>query len=715
MNLFSKLVMSLLLLGFQASCKEQVLVSKQSKRQAKHKFTNRLINETSPYLLQHAHNPVNWYPWGQEAFDLAKKTNKPILVSIGYSACHWCHVMEHESFENEAIATILNEQFICIKVDREENPAVDEIYMDFLVASTGSGGWPLNVFLTPELQPFFGGTYFPPEDKWGREGFPTVLDKISKAWTTNEQDIRKSASQAVQFLENKRTTQMKPGEINAEQITALGEQIAGRLDAVHGGFSPKGPKFPAAQTLSFLLASSYRDKDAKRAQKIRHAADFTLLKMAEGGMYDQLGGGFARYSVDEKWLVPHFEKMLYDNALLVPTYLEAAQITGNDYYLQIVRETLDFTLRELTQSEGGFYSSLDADSEGVEGKFYVWTKDEIVEVLGEMEAEAFCEVFQVTEEGNFETEGGSSAWNVLSLNSKERKKYKESQLISWREKLMARRATRIRPSLDDKILVAWNGMMIKAMAKAAQQLGEPRYLKAAIDAAKFILNKMQDPQKGLMRAYREGRLNNRAYLDDYAHLIEGLLSLFEATADEDWLKEASRLADLMIKNFSSEKAFYFASEQHQDLILQSQDFTDNAVPSANAVAINSLLRLALISGEEKYRDKAEASFKSGAGLIQSYPSGMARMLLISDLLVHGSREIILVKSSKENTAGFHEMISKSYTPHQIVVEFEGKSAVSLLKNRSLVEDKSAVYICRDKVCDQPETDLSSLPKLLKKR
>src|SRR5215475_5173606 len=554
---------------FGGDHQERITMSKQDETQ--HPFTNRLINETSPYLLQHAHNPVDWHAWNEEAFDRARQEDKPILLSIGYRACHWCHVMEDESFENEAIAQLMNDNFINIKVDREERPDLDAIYMNAVQMMTGSGGWPMTVFMTPDGKPFYGGTYFPPEDRYGMPGFPRVLISVAEAYSARRDEIENSAEGMLGELKRLDRIVAPKGEaeggLSFEVVDHAANQLMRALDPVHGGFGNK-PKFPPSMALDFLLRQWRRTKDASAL----NAVELTLNKMARGGMYDQLGGGFHRYSVDEKWLVPHFEKMLYDNALLSRVYTEAFLAAGDEFYKRVAVETLDYVAREMTDESGGFYSTQDADSEGEEGKFFVWTPEEVVALLGEEDARLFNRYFDVSELGNFE---GHSILHVdedVDVISRLMRVSSE-RLIEAVERgkriLFDAREKRVKPYRDEKILTAWNALMMRSFAEASRAFDRDDYLEIAIRNANFLLTELR--RKGrLLRTHKDGESKLNAYLEDYAYLVDGLLSLYEASFDPRWFEEARALAETMIAQFwdadSAESGgFFFTSADHEKL------------------------------------------------------------------------------------------------------------------------------------------------------
>jgi uncharacterized protein YyaL (SSP411 family) len=533
---------------------------------------NKLAAETSPYLLQHQNNPVDWHPWGPEALERSKREQKPIFLSIGYSACHWCHVMEHESFENAEIAAVMNEHFVNIKVDREERPDLDHIYMSAVQLMTGRGGWPMSVFLTPDLQPFYGGTYWPPFPRMGMPGFDQVLFAVADAWQNRREHVLEQAGKLTEHIASLGEAARGEHDLSLKSIQQAGLQLERSFDYHHGGFGG-APKFPHPMDLQLLLRLWKRHRQAGVLDMVTK----TLDKMAGGGMYDQLGGGFHRYSVDERWLVPHFEKMLYDNALLTAAYVEAYQATGNEEYARVARETCDYVLRDLTDPAGGFYSTEDADSEGEEGKFYVWTPAEVAEVLGDEMAEDFCYAYDVSGPGNFEGQSILNMPKPLDVCAKVRNKLFEqfrAEMHTARTKLLEVREKRVRPGRDDKVLVAWNGLMIDALARAAGALGEPSYLDVAVKAAEFILREMRRADGRLLHTWRAGQAKFDAYLDDYAALANALVSLYEATFDERYIDEAVRLVETMLKHFADAEAggFFYTADDHEQLIARQMFF-----------------------------------------------------------------------------------------------------------------------------------------------
>lgn len=685
-----------------------------------HKYTNGLINETSPYLLQHAHNPVNWYPWGKEALELARQKDMPILLSIGYSSCHWCHVMERESFENEDIAQLMNENFVCIKVDREERPDLDEIYMNGVQAMTGSGGWPMTVFLTPELKPFFAGTYFPPVDMYGRPGFVTVLNSVSNFYKYERGKANDYSDQVLSVIR-----QMSDFESSQEPLTngiiyKAYRQLSNSFDHAYGGFG-NAPKFPQSMSLSLLMRYWQRigDKDSLEM------AEYSLQKMAQGGMYDQLGGGFHRYSVDEKWLIPHFEKMLYDNALLTKTYLEAYQITKKYLYYEVAEETLDYVLREMYNPQGGFYSAQDADSEGEEGKYYVWSLDEIKEQLGE-QAEPFISYYGITEEGNFE-----NGANILHINRPldelaiklgvEFNKLKKLINIS-RERLLNKREKRIKPGLDDKILTSWNALMISSMTYGYRVIKKASYLHAAVKSTEFILNELSKDGM-LLRSYRNDQAKFNAYSEDYGFMINALIDLYETDFQIKWLREGIRLNDIFIREFwdNENGGFFYTGNNHEELITRSKSAYDGPIPSANSIAAMNLLRLASFTGNEDFKNKAGAILRLFMEQIEHSPSSFSQMLCALDSYLIDPKEIVVVgKKDDENTIDFIHTIHGPYIPSKILVFYDPsehidklENFIPLLKGRTGIHQKPIVYICQNYVCKLPIDEVEVLKKEIK--
>ncbi len=674
---------------------------------------NRLIHETSPYLLQHAHNPVDWHPWGLEALTKARQSNKPILLSIGYSACHWCHVMVRVSFESEQIAALMNEHFVCIKVDREERPDLDEIYMQATLAlNHGQGGWPMTVFLTPEQEPIFAGTYFPPTDRWGRPGFASILTKVAEFWRKDPDGLRRQAGDITKQLKQSMQVASTASVGEAELDQAAG-QFADDFDSRYGGFG-QAPKFPPATGLSFLLRRHHRTGDAQ----ILTMVSKTLDAMAAGGMYDHVGGGFARYSTDERWLVPHFEKMLYDNALLIRAYVEAYQVTHNQEYRCVAAETLDYILREMTSPEGGFYSATDADSEGVEGKFFVWTPDEIrAAVPNEEDAKRFCAYYDITPGGNWEHKSipnTPESLDAVAAHLKITSGELQATIERVKPLIYAARARRVPPGLDGKVLTAWNGMMISAMAEGARVLGDSRYFEAAEEAADFLLRTMKRPDGGLYRTYRAGKAHLDACLEDYAYLAEGLIDLYEAGAHEGHLSEAVRLAERILADFSDvqQGGFFTTSKDHESLILRSREGPDGATPSGNAVAASVLARLSFHFAREDFREASAGAIRAYGRQIARYGRAFAKSLCVVDLLLRGPVELAFIGSPGDG--GYEALraeVNRRYLPARIIAHHDPQGPDPdhpLTKGKSLVHGKASLYVCRNFACQAPITDQAAV-------
>lgn len=682
------------------------------------KHTNRLINETSPYLLQHAHNPVDWYPWGEEALTQAKQQDKPILLSIGYAACHWCHVMEHESFENEQIAAVMNEHYINVKVDREERPDLDEIYMNAVQMLTGQGGWPMTMFLTPELKPFYGGTYFPPDNRYGRPGFPRVLLGVAEAYRERRDEVDQQAAQIIANLNQLSAMEGHGHQLTADMLDTAYQDYLSRFDHHNGGFGD-APKFPPSMGLSLLLRHWHRTGNANALNMV----EVTLEKMACGGMYDQLGGGFHRYSVDERWLVPHFEKMLYDNALLTVCYLEAYQATGKAFYRRIATETLDYVLTEMYDVEkGGFYSTQDADSEGVEGKFFVWELEEVAQLLGEEKAKIFCEYYDITELGNFEHKNILHVQTPPDLFAKKLSMdlgELEEILAEGRQKLFGIRETRIKPGLDDKILTSWNGLMIRSMAMGYQILGDERYREAAERSARFILSELSQDKGLLLRTHRDGKSHLNAYLEDYSYFVTGLIDLYEATFAVQWLKEAERLNQIMIEQFwdDANGSFFFTSKNHETLIVRSKTGYDGATPSGVSMAVHSLLRLDKLLNRPDFRQKVETTLDVYYQQIERSPSGSAQMLCELDFLLSTPKEIAIAgQQAGDDTQAALRSIHSRFIPNKVLACTADNEDVSdlipLLESKTQVDGKATIYVCENYTCKAPTTDVAELIQLL---
>jgi len=610
---------------------------------------NRLIDATSPYLLQHAHNPVDWYPWDSEALERARAEDKPIFLSIGYSACHWCHVMERESFENAEIADLLNRDFISIKVDREERPDLDDIYMTATVLyNRGQGGWPMSVFLTPEGKPFYAGTYFPPESRWGRPGFKDILIQIARLWREQRSRLVESAETLTAAIRQYSGPASDPGGIPHELVSRTAHHLIEAFDPHDGGML-SGPtnKFPPSMAMTLMLREYHRTRSAGRPNPtLLDRVETTLRKMAAGGIYDQLGGGIARYSTDPQWLVPHFEKMLYDQALVSAAYIEVSQVTGKPEYAAVAADIFEYVLRDLRSHEGAFYSSRDADSEGAEGKYYVWSKAEIMNVLGPRDGALFCSYYDVTEEGNWEGRNilhvSRDLDVVAKLNQVEPGELRRSLDVS-RRKLLAARAQRVPPGLDDKILTSWNALMIASLAIGGRVMGEPRYVQAAVRAADFILREMTAGGR-LLRTYRHGKAHTGGYLDDHAFFVEALLELYAATFEPRWLLEAIRLNEETLAHFWDVDGggFFLTADDAEQLVVRSKDLQDGATPAGNSVAFSNLVRLAEILDRQDLRDRAARMLQAVAGTVQQAPSAFARLLTAVDLYYSPPTEVVVV-------------------------------------------------------------------------
>jgi len=682
---------------------------------------NRLAASTSPYLLQHAHNPVDWYPWGEEALHRARSEDRPILLSIGYSSCHWCHVMERESFENEAIAALMNEGFVCIKVDREERPDLDDIYMAATLAmNRGQGGWPMTVFLTPDQEPFFAGTYFPPEDRYGRPGFPTLLARISQVWREDRAALHDQARNIAEFLRENASAQLA-ADPSAQAWSAFEEQCAAEFDSRFGGFG-SAPKFPPHQSLAVLLRQGLDDPDSRA----RFMATTTLDAMAAGGIYDHVGGGFARYSTDREWLVPHFEKMLYDNAQLSRVYTEAFQATEDPDYRRVAREILDYVLREMTSPEGSFYSATDADSEGVEGRFFVWTKAEVEALFDHAEsAAAFCDYYDVTEGGNWE---GHTILRTPGSRPEAAERHRisvpdlEAILAKGRCLLYGARSKRVPPGLDDKSLTAWNGLMISAFAEGGRVFGETRYLDAAQRAASFLWE-VHRREGRLLRSSRRGVAQGEGFLEDYAFLANALLDLYEAdgrkATGSPWLERARELGELVLDLYQApEGGFYSTSRFNEALLLRHREGHDGATPSANACAALALARLSVHFDRASFREAANSALKAYGVGIERQPRAYPTSLLVLDFLRHGPLEVALVGDSEDpRTQALERALAEPLLTRRVIARSDGKTEAShpLLRGKSLMEGAPAAYLCRNYACERPVTDPASLRSALRPR
>ncbi len=678
--------------------------------------TNRLIHETSPYLLQHAHNPVEWYPWGKEVFQKAKRENKPVLLSIGYSACHWCHVMEKESFENDEIASLMNEYFVNIKVDREERPDLDEIYMNAVQMLTGGGGWPMTVFLTPEGKPFYGGTYFPPEDRYGVPGFPKILKTVSQAYRERPQEVEKSVEQIHGALNRLTHFQESQRPFSRDAVAQSAEQLSQAYDPDYGGLG-RAPKFPNAGVLELFLRHYHRTKDRRFLEMVTH----TLTKMAEGGIYDHLGGGFHRYSVDAKWLVPHFEKMLYDNAQLTRLYAQVFCLTQDPFFKRVVEETLDYLLREMFQPEGGFYSTQDADSEGAEGRSFIWSREEIMGILGEEVGEIFCRIYDVSDFGNFE--GRNILHPILTWDQsvkffKKEIKEIEGMMADARAKLFQEREKRVKPFRDEKILTSWNGLMLSGLAEAIKASSNPRYFHAAARTVDFIFTQMV--QEGfLLHTYKAGQAKLHGYLDDYAFFVAGLLDLYEATLERSTLERAMQLAETMIREFwdDIDGAFFYTGKSHEQLISRTKPAFDSSIPSGNSVATQALLRLYHYTGREDYLKKAEKVLRLYYDAVEKQPFGFAQMLSALDFYLEKPKEIVLIGEKRgQDTQELLSKIHSLYLPNKTLHVLEPGEPLEkispLLQGKTQLNEKPTAYVCHNFTCSPPVTEWEDLKKLL---
>jgi uncharacterized protein YyaL (SSP411 family) len=728
--------------------------------------TNRLAKEKSPYLLQHAHNPVDWYPWGEEAFAKARQENKPIFLSVGYSTCHWCHVMAHESFESEEVAAIMNREFVNIKVDREERPDVDRVYMTFVQATTGGGGWPMSVWLTSDLKPFVGGTYFPPEDRYGQLAFKTVLERIATAWKENHDKIVEQGGNIVSALRESQSTATAAGKIDAAILDSAYRQIDSNYDPREGGFG-NAPKFPRPVTLNFLLRLYARDPEGEPGKRTLEMALLTLRKMAAGGMHDHVGGGFHRYSVDRYWHVPHFEKMLYDQAQLAVAYLDAFQILCDPHlnplprqgkadakapvsveFEAVARDVLDYVARDMTSKEGGFLSAEDADSpvaagadsghiETAEGAFYIWTKKEIDAALGNA-AEVFDFHYGVQAQGNApegsDPQGEFRGKNVLierHTTAETAKRFEKTEeeirklLAQCRDKLFSIRSKRPRPHLDDKIIAAWNGLMISAYARGARVLHESRYLEIATRSAKFLRANLYDPsRKILYRNYREGRSDIEGFADDYAFVIQGLLDLYEASFDVEWLKFAVQLQEAQDRLFFDEKngAYFSTTGKDESVFLRMKDDNDGAEPAASSIAALNLLRLSQFCDDKQMAERAQKTIDAFATTFSHFPSAMPQMLVALDYSLSKPRQIVIAgKKDALETKALFEEVNRHFLPRTVLILADGVEGQKYLGDKneairgmSLIDGKPAAYVCENFTCKAPVTDPKQLAELVSK-
>ncbi len=682
----------------------------------KKKYTNKLIDEKSPYLLQHAHNPVDWYPWGKEAFEKAKKEDKPIFLSIGYATCHWCHVMERESFENENVAKELNKAFICIKVDREERPDIDSIYMDVCQMMTGSGGWPLTIIMTPDKKPFFAATYIPRESRLGRMGLLDLIPKIEDGWKNSRKKILKSADEITGALNS--MSKLPPQKLNSDIIKIALERMKRSFDAEDGGFG-RAPKFPSPHKLIFLLNNYYYTKDVQTLEMVKT----TLTKMRLGGVFDQLGYGFHRYSTDKKWLLPHFEKMLYDQAMLSSAYLDTYQATKDPFFANIAEEIFTYVLRDMTAPEKAFYSAEDADSDGEEGKYYIWSEGELAKTLTGDEFNLVKELFHTSAGGNFmdEASGRTTGENILYLNQAlSLKQKKEFGVI--REKLMPIRIKRVHPLKDTKILTDWNGLMIASFAKGARVLNSERYKKVAIFAMDFILKNMFDKENHLMHRYRDGDVAVYGKLDDYAFIVNALLELYQTTFDVVYLSKASELTDFALKHFRDSKhgGLFLTADYDEKLISRPKDAYDGAIPSGNSFFTLNLLRLAKLTGNEVYEEEAEKIINAFAGMVNRAPESFAQMLIAYQFASNNSREIMITgNQGLKNTKDVIKYINTQFIPNSVVLLKTKKNGTALAKVAkfskvySVEKDDVQVFICTGQSCAPPISEIETIMEKIK--
>ena len=678
---------------------------------------NRLINEQSPYLRQHAHNPVDWYAWGPDALARAKSENKPIMLSIGYSACHWCHVMERESFENEAIAKLINENFVAIKVDREERPDLDQIYMDAVQMITGRGGWPLTMFLAPDGRPFFGGTYYPPEDRGGMPGFPRILAAVARAYRDGAKEVISNVEKLTEALGALTNYTPSGGDLKQNLAAESARALAAHYDSINGGLG-NAPKFPNTFVFSLFLRVHAADGDEAMAEMVRH----TLEKMARGGIYDQIGGGFHRYSVDDRWLVPHFEKMLYDNALIARLYLDAGRALNEPEFLSVAREIFEYVIREMTSPDGGFYAAQDADSEGEEGKFFVWTPAEVEREVDPELGEIAERYFDITREGNFE--GANIPHRTIEIADAARM-FKTSEdemrakIQDIRTKLFAAREQRVKPARDEKILVAWNAMMIGAFAEGYRAIHEPRYLEAAERAAGFIMSKMWDG-RALTRSFKDGVARHNAYLEDYAQLAGAMLDLYEASLDAKYLAHARTLAGVILERFIDREkgGFFFTSDDHEALITRSKAAFDGSTPSGNSAAVMAILRLHAYTGEDVYRVEAERTLKLFREFIEKQPFGFSHMLEAVDLYQRGPTEVVIVGGARSpELLEWIERLALVYVPNLAIFVADPATAQTgfipeQVRDKRQIDGHVTAYVCREHTCTAPITSFKDLHKEL---
>jgi uncharacterized protein YyaL (SSP411 family) len=687
---------------------------------------NKLITEKSPYLLQHAYNPVNWFPWGDEAFERANSEDKPIFLSIGYSTCHWCHVMEKESFEDDEVAKLMNDAFVSIKVDREERPDIDGIYMSVCQMITGSGGWPLTIVMTPDKKPFFTGTYFPKQNRFNRIGMMELIPRLKEIWITKKDDVIKSANEIASSLNNQNLIS-DTTVIDKSVLDKAYDELSKRYDETNGGFG-SAPKFPSPHNLLFLL----RYWKSRNQPKALEMVEKTLTEMRHGGIYDHIGFGFARYSTDQSWLVPHFEKMLYDQAMLVMAYTETYLVTKNEFYKETAKEIIEYVLRDMTHPEGGFYSAEDADSEGEEGKFYLWDADELRNVLDKKESDFAIKVFSIADDGNWidESKGMMPGTNILHLNKSTAELANEfnlseddfkKKLESVRKKIFLYREKRIHPHKDDKVLTDWNGLMISALAKASQAFGDDRYSEVAIKSYSFIEKYLTEKDGRLIHRFRDGESGLPAHIDDYAFMINASIDLYETTFEIEYLKRAIKLNDILMKEFWDEQSggFYFTSATSEKLIARQKDVYDGAVPSGNSVALLNLIRLSRFTSNIYFEKKASVLVNSFSGYVSKSPSGFCMFMCGLDFLFSASTEVVIVSDHKDNIANKGiNLIRSVFNPNKVVIlKFDNTTTdyselLSFTNYMKMKDNNTTFYVCRDYTCNQPVNSLIELEKLL---
>lgn len=697
-RLSGSLILAILLIHCNSKTTNETTMSQATTH--KEGKANRLINATSPYLLQHAYNPVNWYPWGKEALDKAREEDRPILVSIGYSSCHWCHVMERESFENDSIAAIMNEHFIAIKVDREERPDVDQIYMDAVQAMGQNGGWPLNVFLTSDQKPFYGGTYFPPQ-AWAK-----LLQQVAAVYNEKRNEVEESAEQLTNAIATSEVVKYRlkdnGAEYNINSLDNMYDNMAQRFDQKRGGFN-RAPKFPMPGQWLFLLRYYHLTGNQEALRQL----EITLNEIARGGIYDQAGGGFARYSVDADWLVPHFEKMLYDNGQLVSLYSEAYTVTGEELYKQTVYQTIEWLEREMTNSMGGFYSALDADSEGEEGKFYVWSKAEIEQITGE-DSDLIIDYYNITDSGNWE-EGKNILHRTMSDREFAAKRGIDPETLAEKVTnantlLLKQRTQRVRPGLDDKALSGWNGLMLKGLVDAYVAFGEERFLMLALNNAAFISDEMSEDGR-LFRSYKEGKATIDGYLEDYAHVIDAYISLYQATFDEQWLTTAKNLTDYTIEHFydDNEKLFFYTDDSSEKLIARKKEIFDNVIPASNSQMAINLYQLGIIYDNEDYQEKSEAMIGKMAASLEGEPAYLYNWGILYTYMAAPMAEIAIVGN---NALKFRQELGGKYHPNKILMGTIKSSNLPLLKEKMTVNDETTIYVCYNKTCKLPVNNVA---------